>query len=358
MTQAKGDPQGRRLAARRAQRLAEVGRLLRVAEALLEDVNFDTASCIDLCKQVAEQEKIELQRAYGHIEPRKRFKKKSVSHPLLGNPEVDLLFVDESGLSHVERHKDSSIFAIGAVSMGQPDVERYASRIDRVKLDFFGSTEFAFHEPDLRNHDGRYFFAGDKGKQRDFDAALAGVIHECNFNVFGAAVRKHVSARHISERGLDPYLPTDLYAVAIHILLERYIDSLASRRNRCMGRLTFESQGPREDAQHQLEYARVLLTGTQWVSASAFQQHLEAGAQFKPKGGSHPLELADMVARDLYEWVRGGCAGNPGRSDIFGPKIYCRGDGANGKFGVKVFPDSDIRDAIELHRATCGAMAN
>ena len=26
-----------------------------------------------------------------------------------------------------------------------------------------------------------------------------------------------------------------------------------------------------------------------------------------------------------------------------------------GKFGVKVFPDSDIREAIELHRRDCGA---
>ena len=36
-------------------------------------------------------------------------------------------------------------------------------------------------------------------------------------------------------------------------------------------------------------------------------------------------------------------------------KIYRRGDGRMGKFGAKVFPDSDIRDRVEAHRIECGA---
>ena len=63
------------------------------------------------------------------------------------------------------------------------------------------------------------------------------------------------------------------------------------------------------------------------------------------------MELADMFSRDLFEWVRGGCgAFTPRRWDIWQTKIYARDDGMMGKFGVKVFPDSDIRDQIENHR--------
>ena len=82
---------------------------------------------------------------------------------------------------------------------------------------------------------------------------------------------------------------------------------------------------------------------------------LETGLRFVPKRGSEPTELADMVARTLYEWVRDGCEGNPDKWEALSRKIYCRGNGRMGKFGVKIFLDHDIRDKIELHRRECGA---
>ena len=40
----------------------------------------------------------------------------------------------------------------------------------------------------------------------------------------------------------------------------------------------------------------------------------------------------------------------PRRWDVWQSKIYSRDDAMMGKFGIKVFPDSDIRDRIENHR--------
>jgi hypothetical protein len=104
-----------------------------------------------------------------------------------------------------------------------------------------------------------------------------------------------------------------------------------------------------------LEYARLLIEGSQWVPDSAFRGWLEAGLRFQPKCGSDPMEIADMFARDLYEWIRDGCQTKPKRWDLFSRKTYCRDDGAMGKFGVKIFPDSDIRAKVEEHRKACGA---
>ena len=128
--------------------------------------------------------------------------------------------------------------------------------------------------------------------------------------------------------------------------------------NQCsdIGRVIFESQGPLEDAIHQLEYARVLIDGSQWVHPSAFRNWLEPGCRFQPKSGSDPGEIADMFARDLFEWIRGDCLSEPRRFELFSRKIYCREDGAMGKFGIKVFPDSDIRDNVLKHREKCGAV--
>lgn len=143
--------------------------------------------------------------------------------------------------------------------------------------------------------------------------------------------------------------------MAVTFLLERYVNYLASQAEQRLGQVHFESQGPKEDAFHQLEYARLLLEGSQWVSESAFRNWLETGLRFRPKSGSSPAELADIWARDLYEWTRGGCLGEPLHWERFSHKIYCREDGSKGKFGIKIFPDSDIRELIEAHRRLCGA---
>ena len=40
----------------------------------------------------------------------------------------------------------------------------------------------------------------------------------------------------------------------------------------------------------------------------------------------------------------------PRRWDVWQSKIYSRDDAMMGKFGIKIFPDIDIRDLIEEHR--------
>ena len=156
------------------------------------------------------------------------------------------------------------------------------------------------------------------------------------------------------EGGTDLYLPLDLYSVAIHLLFERYVDYLASHRpKRAIGRVTFESQGTRENAEHQRDYVDLLLSGTQWVPDAAFRHWLETGVRFTKKQGTEPMELADMLSRDVYEWARDDCASEPRRWSCFDPKVYRRADMAMGKFGIKVFPDSDIRAHIEMHRTRC-----
>ena len=210
----------------------------------------------------------------------------------------------------------------------------------------------------MRERDGPYLFAGDVGRQLEFDRAVNRLVEETPFTAFGVGVRKRAFEEEFVASGIDPYLPTDAYAVAIQMLLERYVDFLATNSTRRMGRVTFESQGPREGAEHQLQYALVLLDGTQWVPQSAFWNWLESGCRFTPKCGSHPTELADMFSRDIWEWVRDGCDAKPKRWDLFGSKLYCREDGLYGKFGLKVFPDSDIRERIITHRIACGAKSN
>ncbi len=345
------------MARQRAGQLSEAGRLLRVAEILLDESGGGLHELSQLSQRIAEQEQAELQRSLGRIEPRSRFKYKS-GHPIHERRTCNQLFIDECGLPVPERHLEAGVFALGGVAMQDEDVADYCREADQVKLRFFGTADITFHEPAMRKFDGPYYFDGDRPKQRAFDEEIDELVDRTPFVVFGAGIRKNAFADRFVATGLDPYLPADMYSLAITLLLERYVDFMAMTNSGRLGRVTFESQGPKEDAMHQLDYARLLVGGSQWVPPSAFQQTIEPGVRFVPKSGSHPTELADMFSRELLDWVRSGCTAKPKRWTLFGRRIYCRGTRAMGTFGVKVFPDSDIRDAIENHRREAGPPEN
>lgn len=307
----------------------------------------------ELTKRIGQQEQAELIRAVGHLESRKRFKYKSGS-PLHEERVADLLFVDESGVSEPNSPVDT--FALAAVAVSPANEAMYIEEANNLKLDFFGRTDVTFHEPQMRNHDGRFRFENDISRQEAFCLALDDLVGRIDFTAFGVVIRK-TDFRAFVESAVDPYLPPDAYATAIHMLFERYVDYLAMTRvHDPRGKATFESQGPREDAEHHVQYVDLLLHGTQWVPDSAFRNWLETGVHFTKKQGSSPIELSDMLARDLFEWVRAGCGNDmPRRLHVFNRKIYRRDDMRMGKFGVKIFPDSDIKDLVDAHRARCAA---
>jgi hypothetical protein len=276
---------------------------------------------------------------------------------------LDLLYVDEGGKSHTEPNVPGpTYFSLAAVAMNQEASDEYCAAADTIKIEFFGRTDFAFHEPFMRERYGDsrsgidYSFADNPDRQLQFDEAIGKLIDSTDFITFGVAIDKHAYEEEFTEKGLDPYLPTDVYALATVFLLERYVDALAYLGPKKMGRITFESQGPKEDAYHQLEYARILLEGSQWLPEASFRNWLYTGLAFAPKVGSHPCELADFLARDLYEWIKNGCTNKPKWWHHFCSKVYVRGDGLMGKFGIKVFPDTEIREVILAHRRMYGAV--
>lgn len=344
--------------------LSEAGRVALVLEALIDRADHDTELCRKLVRDLAKSEEQQLHKGYGRVESRKRFKKVGVGSPLLEKRPRSLIYIDESGKSVPQLPSDRHppFFALGAVAMQAEEVDNYCIAADEIKLKFFGRKDFSFHEPLMRHRedDDRfgvdYHFGNDVARQREFDLALDELVEQSKFVVFGVGVRKAPFQKEFVEPGVDPYLPTDTYPLAVLLLMERYIDFLAFEPEPRLGRVTFESQGPREDAYHQFEYAKVLIGGSQFVPEGSFRDWLETGLRFEPKPhGSDPMELSDMLSRDLYEWVRDGCRTTPKRWHLFSDKIYCRGDGQMGKFGAKVFPDSDIREMIDAHRVRCGA---
>lgn len=265
------------------------------------------------------------------------------------------LFLDESG-SHHYNSKDG-VFALGGISIHDADVKAYVRRSNALKKRFFGTAGITLHEPHMRKREGPFSFGKDEKRRAAFDKALRKLLIDTPFTVFGVAIRKKAFKAEFVDNATDPYLPTNIYDLAIMLVSERFVDYLSTQNNpsRLLGRVHLESIGPQEDATHQVSYANLLLYGTQYVPEGLFQSWVETACHFSPKTGSSPAELADIVARELFEWTTSDCKSPPRFWDIICQKIYVRGSGQFGKFGVKVFPDGDIKDLITEHRTFCGA---
>ena len=349
----RGDSSGRLIAQQRAQLLSEAGLLSELLQTAMERAGaslseIDAVAVIK--RELQDKEQAELLRAHGRIEGRERFRKRGGS----GNPVADrwpthVLYVDESGRADPASGIEES-FVLGAVAMSEEDRRAYAEAIDDLKHRFFGTTEVSFHETKVRSRDGVFGFSGNAAKYTDFITARDVLIDRLNFTAFAAGIRKGVFVKEYRGASPDPYMSIDVYPLAIKLLLERFLDFLAFLSSPRSGAVTMESQGAKENAEHQLTVAETLLRGTQWISEAAFRKFLLPGVLFQPKGGTSPLELSDMLAYDVAEWMNSNCKMEPARWDLWGRKLYRRGNLRHGKFGLKIFPTTGIDAEVEAHR--------
>lgn len=350
-SQQRGDPDGQRIAMRKAAALTEAARLTALAESRLRLAEINELDFTSLRNEIAALEKQITGVGSREVEGRRRYrgKKRYGRSALPGN---DLFFfVDESGSwKPPSIEGDDDWFALGAIAMTKGAVDRYIAFADEVKVLFFDHNTVTFHEPQMRRGEEPFHFLGNDKERARLSNAVNLLVTEADFTAFGVGIRKRELFKNAIPSLTDPYLPTDPYPLALHLLLERFVDFLAYHPNRPRATIVMESQAAHLDALHQLTVAETVAKGTQYVSPQGFERFVRPGVEFVRKRGSHPTELADMLARDVFEWIKGDCAGEPLRWALFDQKLYRRGDLRRGKFGLKIFPDSDIRRRIEENR--------
>lgn len=348
---AHGDPDGRRLSRRRARNFEHAGRVAKLLQVLLARADSShAAEAADLERAIAQDEAITIQQAQGRLESRSRFARPNTGgNPIRENRPRNWLFLDEAGTAQPAQGPQSEAwFALAGVSMTLAQAQDYERASDELKERFFGRKDITLHEPLMRSHRQDFGFGGDAVRQREFCRAVDELVAATDFMAFAVGLRKwDLMAGDVAG---DAYLPVGSYEIALQMLLERYVDYLHHDGADWRGRITLEAQGSREDAEHQQAFVELLLQGTQWVPDSAFRSYLETGLRFVGKRGSHPTELSDMLARDVFEWIRSDCEREPRRWPVFEDKFYHRGDLNTGKYGLKVFPSASIDHRVEAQR--------
>lgn len=331
--------------------LREASRLVSLAEFRLRGAQITEVDFLPLRNRLSTMEKSVSGRGAGKTQGRRRYRaKRGRGRPR--SPATEFcLFIDESGswLPPTEMDCDDW-FALGAVAMSRDAVNRYTAAADETKVAYFGDQQITFHEPQMRRGELKFGFGGDKSRMQRFATTVDLLVSEAEFTAFGVGIRKRELWNRALTGQLDRYLPEDPYALGLHLLLERFVDFLAYHPDRPRASIFMESQQTHQDALHQLTVAQTIVQGTEFVAPQAFQRFLKPGVEFVVKQGTHPTELADMLARDVFEWIRSDCSQDPPRWILFQNKFYKRGDLRKGKYGLKVFPDSDIVPEIERNR--------
>lgn len=256
------------------------------------------------------------------------------------------LFVDESGSESLSAN--SSVFVVAGVALTEAAIIEYKAKADEIKLRYLGDTEITFHEPFLKKRTGD--FSRLRPDEHDaFVKEVTALYESTPFTGFAVAIQKAAFVDFQTKHSSD-WLEGSIYDVAVGFLAERFVDYLCQLGRPVRGRIRFESIQSVPDAHRQRAYAELLIRGTQWVSRKSFLGSLETGCVFESKNGSSPCEIADSLARSTFEWVTSECQVSTLLWEMFSRKFYSRGDNRRGKFGLKVFPDENLKNQVDAHR--------
>lgn len=292
--------------------------------------------------------------------PHKNKKTKDAEH------EDWYLVIDECGK---DTTTSQNPFVLSGILISTREVANYIQRANKIKDRFFGrDIRVAFHDPYLREGktDGivDYSFSNNAEKQQELKQEITELITKTPCHAFAVAIpipeyNQEQTTAKLNGYSLYPELPKGIYPMAIMLLMERCLDFLAYGLNsKPKVTVVFESIGPKEDIEHQLTFAQVLHLGTEWVKPDVFRKYFYPGVSFltkeayKKDKGSHPLELADILGRDVFEWLKGNGQTNPYFWNIWKQKFYKRESGRSGRFSLKILPckNSETEQAFECLR--------
>ncbi|MGE0000467.1 MAG: DUF3800 domain-containing protein [Fimbriimonadaceae bacterium] len=299
----------------------------------------------------------DVQRGEGHLDGRSKYKGRSQHLAVESGRGVVTLYIDESGQAQPTR--DQPVFVLAGIAMDDAESADFVGASDHLKDRFGLSPSVTLHGPKIEKGTDEFAFKGDPYVQAEFRASVDRLVEASSFRLLGAIIRKDVLERDLLAGEDYGNLPPGLYEMALTFVAERFVDMLYGDESRPCGSLVFESIGNREDALHQRAFADLLIHGSEFVSDGCFRGWLRPGCQFRIKDGSHPLELADLAARAMHTWTRAGMPDDHPFWNLWAKRITGRDDLQRGRFGVKVFPDGDIREAVlEMRRRAQARRAN
>ncbi|MCC6387799.1 MAG: hypothetical protein IT302_10485 [Dehalococcoidia bacterium] len=269
--------------------------------------------------------------------------------------------IDETGLSK-GNDPVAPYFATAAVIIRAEEMPLIDAAVNGWQRKHFGRERY-IHELDVRKGTGAFHFDGDRSRRDAALRELADMLRDLPFYVTCVVIDKdRFRAAHPTSI-VDGVLPTRLYPLAVHMMLERVVHCLWNLGDR-KGDLEAEGVGEVEDAHLQRAVANLKLTGTRFQSERWFRYQLADHVTFHGKVHNRAgLQLADWVVKPCADAARAARTpalrtpentvghamwevvrehlwdGEQARKDTFGLKVY---PGLSPEERLWLFPEADI----------------
>ncbi|MBI2425296.1 MAG: DUF3800 domain-containing protein [Candidatus Hydrogenedentes bacterium] len=238
-----------------------------------------------------------------------------------------IVYVDESGdhgLSAI--NLDYPVFVLAFCIFKK---EVYSSTIvpsvTSLKFKAFGHDMAVLHEHDIRKRSGP-FKAFNERQREKFLSLLSDIIERSDFSLVAIAIDK----LKLRDKYPEPENP---YNLAMSMGLERIFHYLNEKgESSLLTHVVFESRGPREDSELELEFRRVCDGRNECGKSLPFEIVFA-----DKKSNSVGLQFSDMTARPIGLSILR--PDQPNRAmDILRTKFRRSQDGMISGYGLKVFP--------------------
>lgn len=208
-----------------------------------------------------------------------------------------IVYADESG-DHgmVSIDPQYPVFALTFCVMRKADyTAQIVPAMQAFKFGVWGHDSVVLHEHEIRKSLGPFgIVRADRALRTRFMDELNSLIEGAPMTIFASVIDKE---RHRAKYA-NPWNP---YEIALHFCMERLHRMMtAERQHGKTVHVVFESRGPKEDADLELEFRRIAGNDSHW----GYRRHDFSRFDFQPvfipkAANSSGLQLADLTARPI-----------------------------------------------------------
>lgn len=236
-----------------------------------------------------------------------------------------IVYADESG-DHglVNIDPQFPVFALTFCVLRKNDyAQTVVPSFQALKFSFWGHDSVVLHEHEIRKSKGPFrFLMTDAGLRARFYQEVSNLIVAAPMTVYASVINKD----ELKKRYVDPWNP---YEISLLFCMEQLCNllNLYGQRGKTV-HVVFESRGPKEDSQLELEFRRISVNAGQWGYKKVDFTRFDFQPVFMSKAAnSTGLQLADLTARPIALSILRPA--QPNRAmDVIRPKLG----------GLKCFP--------------------
>lgn len=209
------------------------------------------------------------------------------------------LFLDESGdhnLSIIQT--DYPIFALGGIIVENDYADGVmVDIVNQFKQDLFGTTDIILHTADItRNRNGFEKLIEPQFRKQFYDK-LNALMRNLDYMIVACVIKK---SDHLARYGIRAFDP---YQLSLEILVERFCFEIGADGDE--GHIVAERRDPLLDAQLELAWLNLKITGTQYIEATKVDNRIQGMTLRKKKDNIAGLQIADLVVSPIGRHVLG-----------------------------------------------------